>query len=350
METRCALLLLAALVVATASASGRPYGPNAPWNIPATGIPLHPESAHYCDLLWSGATADRPGNFNLTFDDYTYPVYVASHATGDFPVRTKWKTNLHGKTMPWNPDWRPPPGSDAQVIVLDPSTGREWNLWQVRFDGKTIHATNGNLVQAGEEAGDGSDPGDYRTKENGFRPSRGIGIQYLAMLVRPWEIREGVIRHALSMPIKNPDGTFFVPPATKLENYQNRSQPGIPEGMRFSLAVSDAEIDAWLSALPEELPEETRRAARIIAVALRDYGWFITDTSGGAHFQFEARMTAAKEWEALGLAPLGTIKWKQYPRDLLDGLITRERLHAHVTSDRYPKLTDANAPAAAPSP
>lgn len=328
-------LLLALSAVAVAAEP--PYGPNAPWNVPVAGIPPHPESAHYCDLLWNGATADRPGNFNLTFDDYTYPVYEASDATGEFPVRTKWKTNLDGRTMPWNPEWRPPPGSDAQVIVLDPATGREWNLWQVRFDGKTVHATNGNLVQKGEDAGDGSDPGDYRIKESGFRPSRGIGIQYLAMLVRPQEIREGIIRHALSMPVKNPDGTFFVPPATKLENYQNRSAPGIPEGMRFSLAVSDAEIEAWIAGLPEEVPASTRRAARAIAVALRDYGWFITDTSGGAHFQFEARMTAAKDWEELGLAPMGTIRWKDYPRDLLDGLITRERLRAHMPSDQYPQ-------------
>lgn len=332
-------ILWAALFLFAGSAfpSERPYGPRAPWNIPAAEIPAHPEAERYADLLWNDATADRPGNFNLTFDDYTYPVYEVSGATGEFPIRTKWKTNLDGKTMPWNPDWKPPPGSDAQVIVLDPATGREWNLWQVRFDGKTISATNGNLVQRGEDADDGNDPGDYRTKENGFRPSRGIGIPYLAMLVRPWEIREGVIRHALSMPVKNPDGTFFVPPATKLENYQNRSQPGIPEGMRFSLEVTDAEIDAWIAGLPKELPEATRRAARVIAVALRDYGWFITDTSGAAHFQFEARASAAKDWEELGLGDLSTIRWKNYPRDLLDGLITRERLRVHVPSDQYPQ-------------
>lgn len=295
-------------------------------------FPRHPDEAHYAGLLWNEATADRPGNFNLTFDDYTYPVFDAAEASGEYPVATKWQTNLNGKTMPWNPAWQAPPGTDAQVIVLDHRTGKEWNLWQVRFDGEVIHATNGNLVQAGEDAGDGSQPGDFRTKENGFRPSRGIGIQYLAMLVRPCEIASGKIEHALSMPINNPDGTFFVPPATKLENYQNHGQPGIPEGMRFSLDVSDAEIETWIAGLPPELSGETRRSARIIAVALRDYGWFITDTSGGAHFQFEARTSAGEEWEKLGLGHLGDIRWKKYPRDLLDGLITRERIRAYAPS------------------
>ena len=31
------------------------------------------------------------------------------------------------------PAWVPATGTDGQVIVLDPPTGREWNLWQVEF-------------------------------------------------------------------------------------------------------------------------------------------------------------------------------------------------------------------------
>lgn len=334
-------LLLLALA---AAADDRPYGPRAPWNIPVAGLPLHPNGEHYADLLWQDATADRPGNFNLTFDDYTYAVYSAADATGTFPAATRWPGNLHGRTLPWNPAWQPPPGSDGQIVVLDPATGREWNLWQVRFDVGIVRATNANLVQRGLEPGDGEDPGDYRTKENGFRPSRGIGIPYLAMLVRPQEIEAGVIAHALSMPIRNPDGTRFVPPATKLENDDGRR--GIPEGMRFSLDVSDADIDAWIAGLPEELPASTRRSARIIAVALRDYGWFVTDTSGGAHLQFEARVSAGEAWEALGLGPR-TIAWREFPRDLLDGLILRERLRVHAEHIHTPAADDRQAGLAA---
>ncbi len=123
-------------------------------------------------------------------------------------------------------------------------------------------------------------------------------------------------------------------PATKIEHPEHPAD-GIPQGMRFALRVSDQEIDQWLNELPKELPETTRESARVIAVALRDYGWFITDSSGAAHFQFESRVTSGEKWNALGLDDR-EINDKKYPRDLLDGLITKERIYVIVPSDQYP--------------
>lgn len=311
----------------------RPYGDHAPWNIPVRNLPEHPESAMFADRLWNKG-CNSPGNFNLTFDEYTYPVYYTANATNSYPIETTWETNINGKTIPWNPEWQPATGTDAQIILLDSARGYEWNLWQVSFQNNKVDATNGNLIQEGERSGDGSNPGNYWLKENGFIPSRGIGIQYLAMLVRPGEIEQGIIEHALSMPVRNTDGKIFVPPATKLEHPDHPSG-GIPEGMRFAIRISDDEIDNWLRYLPRELPEQTRRAARIIAIALRDYGWFITDSSGAAHLQFEDRATAGEEWDKLGLNEI-KIGDKEYPRDLLDGLIPIDRIYALVPSDQYP--------------
>ncbi len=305
----------------------RPFGPNAPWNVPVAGLPRHPESERYAGLLWEEAP-ERPGNFNLSFEGYTYPVYQVDEATGRFRVRIEWQSSLHGGLIPWNPKWQPAKGSDGQVIVLDPKTGREWDLWQVEFNGKTVFATNGNLV-----------PGNYWTREVGFVPSRGAGIPYLAMLVRPTSIKCGEIPHALSMPIRNTDGGEYYAPATKIER-QGRGD-GIPEGMRFAIDVTDDEIESWLGTLPPEVPQETRRSARIIARALRDYGWFITDTSGSAHFQFEDRATAGNEWKRLGLGQLEVDEFHVYPRDLLDGLLTKERIYAFVPSDDYPRALQA---------
>jgi hypothetical protein len=208
--------------------------------VPVAGLALHQQSNTYRDRLWSGGS-DRPGNINLMFEGYTYPVYMASAATGLFPVEVEYRSNLNGQTMPWNPSGRGATGSDGQVIMLDPATGREWDLWQVEFDGTTVRATNGNLV-----------PGSYWTREIGFPPSRGAGIPYLAMLVRPAEVEQGVIPHALSMPIRNPDGASYVAPATKLE--RRTEVVGVPEGMRFALRIDDVEIDRWVADLPPELP------------------------------------------------------------------------------------------------
>ena len=302
----------------------RPFGPRAPWNVPVTRLRQHPDSDIFVDRLWREAPANLPGNFNLGFDEYTYPIYYAQDATGLYPVVLDNGAELSGKTIPWNPAWQPAPGTDAQVVILDREKGFEWDLWQVRFDGKTVHASNGSRVS-----------GDYRVKEDGHPPSRGVGIAYLAMLARPHEFEQGAILHALSMPIRNTDGDYFVAPATKLE-HPGRMRDGIPEGMRFALNVSDADIQEWLDGMPKGMRKSTLQSARIIARALRDYGWFITDTAGGATFQFESRLTAGKDWAELGLDYWEVDDSHVYPRDLLDRLLKPERIYAVVPSDEYP--------------
>ncbi|AXI47282.1 hypothetical protein C1J03_15450 [Sulfitobacter sp. SK012] len=297
----------------------RPYGGTAPWNIKVNGLPRLKESRKASDLLWL-KSPNREGNFNLSFDAYTYPVYHAVEATGVINVRTKWSGNLDGKRIPWNATWTPAPGNDRQVIILDAANGREWNLFQVKVRGSTLHATNGNLV-----------PGDYRSRTKGYPPSRGIGIPYLAMLVRPEEIAGGRIAHALSMPVSNPSGRTFVAPATKLENATGRG--GIPIGMRFAIDVTEKDIQTWVSRQRDFTPQ-LRHAAVVIARALRDYGWFVTDNAGSASFQFEANVSAAGDWYLLGLSQTGS-NARVFPRDLLDGLITRDRVYAIAPSNYY---------------
>ncbi|WP_448204593.1 carbohydrate-binding domain-containing protein [Azospirillum sp. sgz302134] len=294
----------------------RPFGPNAPWNVKIDGIAHDPNSANLSDMLWNHAS-DRPGNFNLNFGE-TYAVYSSKEASGWYTVDTTWNTNIDNTKIPWNPAWQiPGEGSDRKVIVLDPDTGHEWDLWQTSFDGSTVHATNGSLV-----------PGNYFTYEGGNPSSRGIGIEYLAMLVRPEEIKAGKIEHALAMSIDNTDGDRYVAPATKLEHPDNPA--GIPEGTRFALNISDADIAAW----EKTLPADQQYAAHVIAVALRDYGWFITDTGGSGAIEMEASASAAAEWNALGMSSR-LVNGHEMPRDMLDGLITHDNIYALVPSDHY---------------
>jgi hypothetical protein len=321
----------AALPAPASAAYARPYGANAPWNRPAAAFAVSPGSAALRDKLWSGATA-TVGDYQCSFRDWTYAVYDVANATGPYTIRADhpdWG-NLHGKTMPWNPAWRPSHGFwngdgsiDSSLVVLDPATGREWNLWQVRAPdtaSRVLRCGSASLVTAGPDLG-AARVGDYRTKENGFEPPRGCGIQCLAMLVRPGEVAQGVIRHALSMPIRNASPAY-VAPATKSDGLV---AGGVPQGTRFALRVTDAEIDAWAAALP--LPAAGRRSARVIARALRDYGWIVTDRARTAHLQFEDVNSAGPAWSALGLGRT-VVGAREYPRDLLGGLMRRERLYA----------------------
>lgn len=295
----------------------RPWGPLAPWNIPVAQVPLHAQSSTYAGYLWADFNGVMP---ELNFRKYTYPVYDATQATDQYTVTdTNHWGNLNGKLVPWNPAWLPNAGTDAQAIILDAVPGTEWNLWQVVVNNtaKTLTIGNGNKC-----------PGDYLTN-NWDNPatkctgSRGCGIQYLAMLVRPWEIDAGAIYHALSMPIKGTSGSFYVAPATKLEH------PGkvgtIPEGMRFALNVTLTEIDTYVNA--QSMTARAKLTLRIILVAMKDYGWFITDTAGAAQLQFEAPESANADWIRLEAAAT---------RFSLTGFLTQARIVAFVPSDQYP--------------
>jgi hypothetical protein len=241
---------------------------------------------------------------------------------------------LIGATVPWNPAWRPcgqwkaggteeERDIDGQVILLDPTTGREWDLWQVVFDGKVLSIGNGNLV-----------PGDYRVKEDSFAKSRGVGIPYLAMLVTHAEVEAGKIEHALSVPNYYNDRKKFNCPAAKTDGAgfsSDTSDDGIPEGMRFGVpSLTEERIEKWVAAFPPEVPETQKKLARTLARALRDYGWISTDHSGGAHVQFEAPQSALKAWKRMGLLSLEASNGKSYPRDLLDGLFTDKDIQVYA--------------------
>lgn len=305
----------------------RPYGPNAPWNIPVAKVPLHPESKKYADALWGDFAGAIP---ELNFRKYTYAVYDATKATDRYVIKdlNGWG-NLNGKTIPWNPLWQQNAGTDAQAIILDAPSGTEWNLWKMVVDNSTKQITigNGNLC-----------PGDYLTnnwdnKATKCTGSRGVGINYLAMLVRPWEIEKGKIEHALSMPISGTSGSFYVAPATKLE-HPGKVGP-IPEGMRFALNVTYQEIDTYVNSLTS-LRAENRRAIKIILTALKDYGWFITDTAGSSMLQFEAPESAQAEWERIGVLPGQASGGLEYPRFALRNFLTQSRIMTFVPSDQYP--------------
>jgi hypothetical protein len=105
--------------------------------------------------------------------------------------------------------------------------------------------------------------------------------------------------------------------------------------MRFALNITDADIDAWLAAMPPPVLSSTKASARKIAQALRDYGFFIVDTGGNTHFQLEDHITGGALWRSLGMHAY-EVDGKVYPARILDGLITQSRLYALVPSDQYP--------------
>lgn len=385
-----------------------PFG-NAIWNQPVCNLPKYAKSSDYSNRLynWSyvnhvESNQDRKKNlgedlgFGPNFattpqeisSSYGRNVYYASDATTTVQV---W-AYLYGSNLdepsreykpdvaiPWNPEWKTGQGGDNEIIILDESNGRIYelanyepnqaaaNLKCIKIDFEygifdTSFPDSGRICVGTASIGRDIDGNiiDYRTFE-GAHGDRGVGLSKFITFTMPEELLAGEIRHALGMVIPNTAigpictkqqlGTSAegnscgtaVAPATKVEHgdkldmshiinpnlypatlAQYTQDRLIPEGMRFALDISDQDIDTWIQSR-DDLRTNTRLAqtVRIIAVALRDYGMMVVDTSG-AQPGFQVAGTenpdSRSKWEQLGIT-------KTTGQGLLKGLIKEEDLY-----------------------
>ena len=192
------------------------------------------------------ATMD-PAEAKLTSDptQYTFPVYYADATTPRVPVthvdgwfsdvRVAGTSLLNSRhrdpagrvaTMPIPPETTAAAGYDAQIVVIDTVTGEEWDASHFTRDASGYHAWN---------------IGRYNTSWSAVPPLdangnpywiRGPGIPYLAGLIRPCEIAQGRIDHALAFAYPKTTGGF-VYPATRSDG-QSATATGWPKARACS--------------------------------------------------------------------------------------------------------------------
>jgi hypothetical protein len=361
-----------------ASASGAADASLAAWNVPAADVAISPRSADWANRYWNFADS-FDHNWSIEFgldaigNDYSIPMYSTTDATTvarvfQRPV-DRWNGTFaiaNGGTIPWNPAWIPASGTDSTMIITDPTSGQEWDLWAL----STPTLLNGVLSQSEctldlTDAAAGFDASAdlcaatlsiptnpdgkvaaMATYTGNDPAAGGGGIQNSAGLTTPAEVASGVIKHALKFAVgpqlsmtgpvcpadvTTPDdprvGTtcgLAVAPAGQFENRAETSdtaalQDMVPEGTRLIISNTDAQIDAWLDA--RGYTGTLRATARTFAVALRDYGLIETDTTGGpANIQVSGGRNddVAAGWRNLGIADDGST--------LLDGLVTASNI------------------------
>lgn len=336
-----------------------------------------------------GLLGKIPANWN----DYSIPVYDVKEATQQVKVRLKnnyfgYNANIGGSwiespsynwnaTVPWNPKWQPSWGNDAIVLIRDYEKGTEWFLWSVsrndmnpQYNNSIANCyafalskfisydANTDLCVAGATVVRKSDFSIADTRSyNGNSPSSGGGgIQNSAGLTLPEEVEHGEIRHALKTAISNtgfgptcpqnldinsPDlantCNTAVAPAGQYERSGKKFadtpiNTSIPEGTRFAINITDQEIENWLD--KRGYTGRKRETARIFAVAIREYGIIITDSSDiAASIQVAGgtNLETAKKWRNLGIDDDG--------KSFLYQLFTEDNLY--VVEPAYNKCADA---------
>ncbi len=150
-------------------------------------------------------------------------------------------------------------GTDEDMVVWQPSSGHEWELWRAqREDGQWTACWGGELQ-------------DAYTSEGVLPEPLGVsaaGLSILAGQIHLEELQHGTITHALEVTLPDTAASQFVWPANRTDGTSDDAY-SIPEGTRLRLKSSVS-----LSSL------HLNPAALEIATAIQRYGMIVADTAG----------------------------------------------------------------------
>ncbi len=153
----------------------------------------------------------------------------------------------------------PAGGTDKEVVVWQPSTGRLWELWRVVKEGGRWTACWGGEIENAMSS-DGVFPAPFGAGAS--------GLSLLGGQIHIEDLERGSINHALEVLLPDTRSGTFVWPADRTDG-ESTASDAIPEGTRLRLSPS---LD--LSALHLSPP------ALAIASAIQRYGMIVGDTAG----------------------------------------------------------------------
>lgn len=280
----------------TASSVFRPFADTSPWNTPIGTNPTL--DANTVALIADLETRSAYGeHLDVNIEGYSIPLFWADAGTPRVKVTCRVGgvgfTGDNGMDasaqVPLPTGAAPDPESDHHLLIVDRSTNTEYGMWD--FTG-----TNGNytcgLGATLDLNGSGVRPlADVANPWWEAHGPRACGFGLIAGLIRPDEIRAGVIEHALVIAYPHIRSGFFVSPASTAQATNGSgAEPnrGIPCGGRIQY---DPDIDV------ESLPLSA--AGKTIVRALQIYGAYVGDYSGAISLYADNSPEAQAYWRSI---------------------------------------------------
>jgi hypothetical protein len=251
-----------------------PFSRASVWNaaLPASAA-LSPESSRYVSDLVS--QVDRYGPW-INTTQYSIPVYTVPRNEPRVPVSLDISgpgtvgelATAFRAGVPIPPGATAAKGTDASMVIWQPSRNELWELWHA------VYADGGWHARWGGRMSDVSGNLGYFTSPSNWGGSA-TSLSLLGGLITPRDLRAGAINHTLALAIPQAEAKRFVFPAQRTDG-NDTSSTQIPEGTRFRLRPG---LD--ISAL--HLPPLTAMIAR----AAQRYGMIVRDQSGAVAFYAE---------------------------------------------------------------
>jgi hypothetical protein len=234
-----------------------------PWNQDVSGRPLHPSSA----AIIAQINADGGDYLHPDFGenpDYgipyvvvpanqplvpiTYTAYGDESDPGPFPIPLDAPVEGGGA------------GGDRHVLVLRQGTCDLFELFVGIRNGSGWNAASGARFDLTSNA----------LRPLGWTSADAAGLPILPGLVRYDEVASGVIRHAIRVTFSETQDGYILPATHSASDSTNPNRP--PMGMRLRLSSS---YDV----------SQLTGPARVIAVAMQQYGLMVADNGSNWFFQ-----------------------------------------------------------------
>jgi hypothetical protein len=259
---------------ATTSSSG-PFLATGPWTTPTPAYaPLDPNSSAIVANLVNQVQTTY-GHVALNTSSYSAPIYTvpADQPTVNMSWNNCQRKSYEDQNFAADLQNVPIPanalvsgGSDAEIVIYQPSTDIEWEFWRAADTNGTWSACWGGRIQNVSQNPGVFDPGFGDTAS---------GLPLLGSLVRVSDLESGSINHAVDLEVPMALASAFSWPANRTDG--SSLDPTAPaEGERFRLPASLDLSTLHLSA-----------GELMIAKAMQTYGAIVTDTSGAVSMQAE---------------------------------------------------------------
>jgi hypothetical protein len=255
------------------------FSPEGLWNKPlAAKATLDPGSAAFVQALEAEVAAELPSGRGPWINTTSYSVPIYTVAAGQPTVRVQLVSSrperglqLALDAVPLPPTALPARGTDAELVLWQPSKNRLWEFWRLAHTAAGWQASWGGAMRHVS-----SNPGVYGLKAwPESKPWWGAAATSLSLaggLITLEDLRFGQIRHALAMALPEVRTGVYSSPAQRGDG-TSANPLSLPEGARLRL---NPKLD--LASL--HLPPLTM----MIAEAAQRYGILVRDKGGNVQF------------------------------------------------------------------
>ncbi len=255
----------------TSRTPARFFAPDSVWNTPVRAdAPLDPTSDERAAAI---AKQVRAFGTTINTSKYSTPIYSVGPEQATVPVLLPERDGALNKAMeavPIPPGAVPAAGTDAHLVVWQPSTDTMWEFWKLRQEADGWHADHGGRMTGVQRS-----PGYYHhavspdgLTEQPWWGATATGLPLVGGLITLRDLRGSRIDHALAIGLPEVESGLHAFPAQRSDG-KSTVPTSIPEGARFRL---DPELRVASLGLPPAL--------RKIAEAAQRYGLIVRDGAG----------------------------------------------------------------------